>query len=89
VGALGFQEAKKTKTRSTSESEVLEFRIAREEEGGGGEEQTHKRWRLEQIVGIHGCRAKVHHATYAETLFREADFPSYTKQQRSTWRRAG
>lgn len=31
-GALGFQEAKKTKTRSTSESEVLEFRIAREEE---------------------------------------------------------
>jgi hypothetical protein len=32
AGVLGFQEAKKTKTRSTSKSEVLEFRIAREEE---------------------------------------------------------
>jgi hypothetical protein len=31
-GTFGFQEAKKTKTRSTSKSEVLEFRIAREEE---------------------------------------------------------
>jgi hypothetical protein len=31
-GALGFQEAKKTKTRSTSKSEVLVLQIAREEE---------------------------------------------------------